>query len=110
MEEFRMRSSRSIKAEQIASASNDRVRDTVTPGGLRLLDWTNLDSPPATLDIAQVAASIRGVAARVAVLVNSPRMLRAADVLAEQAGLMGAQVRVFIDSREAKAWLGKARH
>jgi hypothetical protein len=48
-----------------------------------------------------------GGSARVAILVNTPRMLRAANTFSEQAGLHGVSVRVFIDSAEAMAWLYK---
>lgn len=76
----------------------------------RVLDWTNLDAVPASIDIGRLAVPGNNGPARLAILVNSPRMLRAADVFAEQAGLQGAQVRVFVDSSEAFTWLHKARH
>ena len=79
-------------------------------GALRVLDWTNLDAPPATTDITRLVTAGKDGPPRLAILVNSPRMLRAADVFAEQAGLQGAQVRVFVDSNEAFAWLHKNRH
>src|SRR5437870_8375090 len=75
------------------------------PAAFRVLDWTNLDSPPTSIDVARLAAlGEHGGSARIAVLVNSPRMLRAATAFAEQAGLHGAQVRVFVDSKEALTW------
>jgi hypothetical protein len=77
-----------------------------TPDVFRVLDWTNLDAPPTSLDVARLAALGSG-GARVAILVNTPRMLRAANAFSEQAGLHGIQVRVFIDSAEALAWLYK---
>lgn len=49
----------------------------------------------------------RDGAAKLAILVNTPRMLRAADVFAEQASLQGVQVRVFVDAAEAIGWLYK---
>ena len=70
-----------------------------------MLDWTNLDAPPTSLDVARLASL--GSAARVAILVNTPKMLRAANTYSEQAGLHGVRVRVFIDSAEALAWLYK---
>lgn len=78
------------------------------PEAFRVLDWTKLDSAPTSIDVARmVGMGGPGGAARLAVLVNTPRMLRAANVFAEQAGLQGAQVRVFIDAKEAVAWLYK---
>ena len=53
-----------------------------------------------------VIASL-GSTARVAILVNTPKMLRAANTYSELAGLHGVRVRVFIDSAEALAWLYK---
>ena len=80
-------------------------RDTLTPEVFRVLDWTNLDAPPTSLDTARLASL--GSTARVAILVNTPKMLRAANTYSEQAGLHGVRVRVFIDSAEALAWLYK---
>ena len=80
--------------------------DPGTPDVFRVLDWTNLDAPPTSLDVARLASLGNG-GARVAILVNTPRMLRAANAFSEQAGLHGVQVRVFIDSAEALAWLYK---
>ena len=77
------------------------------PEVYRVLDWTNLDSPPTSLDLARLAAMGGRGGARVAVLVNTPRMLRAATAFSEQAGLLGVYVRVFIDSAEALKWLYK---
>jgi hypothetical protein len=70
-----------------------------------MLDWTNLDTAPSAIDVARMAGI--GGPARFAVLVNTPRMLRAASIFAEQAGLQGSQVRVFVDAREAQSWLYK---
>lgn len=75
-----------------------------TPEVFRVLDWTNIDAAPTTLDIARLASM---GSARVAILVNTPRMLRAAQAFSEHAALQGIQVRVFIDSTEALAWLYK---
>jgi hypothetical protein len=80
-------------------------RDGNTPEVFRVLDWTNLDAPPTSVDVARLVSL--GGAARIAILVNTPRMLRAANTFSEQAGLHGVQVRVFIDSSEALAWLYK---
>jgi hypothetical protein len=80
-------------------------RDAGIPEVFRVLDWTNLDAPPASVDVARLSAM--GGSARVAILVNTPRMLRTANTFSEQAGLHGVQVRVFIDSAEAMAWLYK---
>src|ERR1700704_3006467 len=78
------------------------------PEAFRILDWTRLDSPPTSIDVARMAGIGGGEgAARLAVLVNHPKMLGAANVFAEQAGMQGAQVRVFVDAKEALAWLYK---
>jgi hypothetical protein len=83
-------------------------KNGVAPEAFRVLDWTNLDSAPTTLDVSRMTGlGGRDGTARFAVLVNTPRMLRAANVFAEQAGLQGAQVRVFVDAKEALAWLYK---
>ena len=75
---------------------------------LKLLDWTNLDAPPtSSLDVAKLATLGGNRRARVAVVVNTPRMLRAATTFSEHAGTQGVEVRVFIDSAEALAWLYK---
>jgi hypothetical protein len=74
----------------------------------RVLDWTNLDSPPTSMDVTRMAGlGGNNGAARFAILVKTPRMLRAANIFAEQAGIHGAQVRVFVDAKEAVAWLYK---
>lgn len=78
---------------------------TGVPEVFRVLDWTNLDAPPTSMDVARLVSL--GGTARVAILVNTPRMLRAANTFSEQAGLHGVQVRVFIDSAEALSWLYK---
>ncbi len=80
----------------------DSIPEHGAPDAYRVLDWTNLDTIPGSADVSRV--SLAG-STRLAILVNSPRMLRAATVFAEQAGLLGTQVRVFIDSREAMSWL-----
>jgi hypothetical protein len=81
--------------------------DGHTPEVFRVLDWTNLDSPPTSVDIARLAHLGGQGGARIAILINTPRMLRAATAFSEQAGMLGVQVRVFIDSTEAMAWLYK---
>jgi hypothetical protein len=100
-----MPASKSVPGVQPARASQ---KERLAPEAFRVLDWTNLDSPPTTLDVKRMSGlgGNEGIA-RFAVLVNTPRMLRAANVFAEQAGLQGAQVRVFVDSKEALAWLYK---
>ena len=87
------------------SPSRPFSRDGSSPEVFRVLDWTNLDAPPTSVDVARIVAL--GAAARVAIIVNTPRMLRAANTFSEQAGLHGVQVRVFIDSAEALHWLYK---
>ena len=100
--------SQSSPANQPKGSPTQPARDRGTPGAFRLLDWTNLDSPPSATDVTRMAGIAgRDAAVRFAVLVNTPRMLRAASVFAEQAGLQGAQVRVFVDAKEAQAWLYK---
>ena len=98
-----MRPSNSFSASHLEGLPSQASPDRSTPEAIRVLDWTNLDSAPSSLDVSRVAGS----GGRLAVLVNTPRMLRAADVFAEQAGLHGTYVRVFIDAKEAMAWLYK---
>src|SRR3954468_11384871 len=80
----------------------DSIPDSGAPDAYRVLDWTNLETIPGSADVSRVALA---GSTRLAILVNSPRMLRAATVFAEQAALQGSRVRVFVDSREALAWL-----
>jgi hypothetical protein len=101
-----MPASKSLPGDQLKGLSNRSGRSA--PEAFRVLDWTNLDSAPTSIDVKRMAGlGGRAGAARLAVLVNTPRMLRAATVFAEQAGLQGAQVRVFVDAKEALAWLYK---
>ena len=87
---------------------SDSRRDRIAPAALRVLDWTGLESAPSAMDVMRMAnIGGRDGIARLAVVVNTPRMLRSANVFAEQAGLHGAQVRVFHDAKEATAWLYK---
>jgi hypothetical protein len=100
--------SESSLARQPEGLPNQPLRDRRTPDAVRMLDWTNLDSAPSSMDVTRMmGVGSSECAARFAVLVNTPRMLRAAGVFAEQAGLRGAQVRVFVDAKEALAWLYK---
>ena len=101
-----MPASKSLPGDQLKGLSNRSGRSA--PEAFRVLDWTNLDSAPTSMDVTRMAGlGGRDGTARLAVLVNTPRMLRAATVFAEQAGLQGAQVRVFVDAKEALAWLYK---
>jgi hypothetical protein len=84
--------------------SRQGLRDRRTPEGLRLLDWTSPDATPATADIPRASSRREGMA-RLAVVIDTPRLLGAASVFAEQAGLQGTQVRVFINEEEALTWL-----
>jgi hypothetical protein len=83
-------------------------RKAESPDVFRVLDWTKLDSAPSLADVKRLT-SMAGAngAVRLAILVNTPRMLAAANVFAEQATSQGAQVRVFIDAKEALGWLYK---
>lgn len=86
---------------------SQRIR-TSAGGSPNVLDWRNLPVTPEPMNLASmvVATSLSG-SSRFAVLVNSHPMLRAASVFAEQAGLHGIQVRVFIDEDEAVSWVEK---
>src|SRR4051812_13521655 len=98
-----MRASQSVPGVQLK-----RPSQKIAPDAFRVLDWTNLDSPPTTMDVRRmVGLGGDEGSARFAILVKTPRMLRAANVFAEQAGIHGAQVRVFVDAKEAVAWLYK---
>jgi len=80
--------------------------DPLTPSAYRIIDWTRLDSAPPIADVTRLLNSVaadRG--ARLAVLVSTPRVLCAASIFAEQAELLGAQVRVFVGATEAASWL-----
>jgi hypothetical protein len=82
--------------------------DRRTPEAFRILDWTRFDSPPSAIDIKRMLTlAAQETGARFAVVINTPKMLGAATIFAEQAGLQGAQVRVFVDAKEAVAWLYK---
>jgi hypothetical protein len=95
-------------ASQAQSLASARARQRATADVLRVLDWTNIDTTPSATDIARLGALNGNEGrARIAILVNTPKMLRAATAFAEHAGLKGAQVRVFIDSQEATGWLYK---
>lgn len=89
------------------SRGSQPTRDRTIPEGSSLLDWTNLDIAPETPDPSAMAVGAAG--GRIAVLVNSPKILRAATMFAEQAGLQGTAVRVFVDENEAAAWLNKSQ-
>jgi hypothetical protein len=102
-----MQASKSSPDGQPEGLPNQPLRDRRTPDAVRMLDWTNLDSAPSSMDVTRMMGIGGECAARFAVLVNTPRMLRAASVFAEQAGLRGAQVRVFVDAKEALGWLYK---
>jgi hypothetical protein len=103
-----MPASQPLPANQPEGSTNSTSRDQRTPEAFRVLDWTNLDSPPSSTDVTRMASiGGREGVTRFAILVNTPRMLRAASVFAEQAGMQGAQVRVFIDAKEALSWLYK---
>ena len=65
----------------------------------QLLDWRNLEEVPTSTFGAE----------KLAVLVNSHPLLRAATVFAEQAGMQGVLVRVFTQETEAMAWLDRRR-
>jgi hypothetical protein len=102
--EFMMRPTVSMPADLTVQAERDHPTDEA----LRILDWTALESPPDSLDV-RMGPPVGGVETtqKLAILVNNPRMLRAANVLAEQAVMQGVHVRVFVSSTEAHAWLSK---
>ena len=100
-----MPDSQSSRPNEPDNQSRQRLRDRRTPEGLRLLDWTSPDATPGSTAIPRAGAGRREGTAKLAVLVDTPRMLPAASVFAEQAGLQGTQVRVFIDEAEALTWL-----
>src|SRR5260370_42032832 len=79
-----MPASESLPGNQREGLSNRSDRST--PEAFRVLDWTNLDSPPTSMDVTRMASlGGRDGAARLAILVNTPRMLRPANVFAEHA-------------------------
>lgn len=102
-----MHASRALAPTESGSRGSQPARDRNIPEGSSLLDWTNLDIAPETPDLSAQAVGAAG--GRIAVLVNSPRILRAATMFAEQAGLQGTVVRVFVDENEAADWLRKGQ-
>ena len=94
---------------QAAGTSNRSSTAAAERAGLsayRVVDWTRLDAPPPAADVERLLKGIANDgAARLAILVATPKVLGAATVFAEQAELLGAQVRVFVGAKEAMAWL-----
>lgn len=103
-----MHASRAFAPTESGSRGTPPARDRNIPEGSSLLDWTNLDIAPETPDLGSLAVGAAG--GRIAVLVNSPKILRAATMFAEQAGLHGTVVRVFVDENEATCWLSKGQN
>jgi hypothetical protein len=78
----------------------------IAPDAYRVVDWSQYDASPAAGEVDRLLKNVaRDGAARLAVLVSTPKALLAANVFAEQAGLLGARVRVFVGAAEAVAWL-----
>ena len=78
----------------------------IVPGAYRIVDWSRYDAAPPVADVDRVLGIVsREGASRLAVLVSTPKALMAANMFAERAGLLGAQVRVFVGASEAMAWL-----
>ena len=88
------------------TGSYEGARRSASIEAFRILDWTKLDAPPSMVDVKRLTDLGGGSGnVRLAILVDTPRKLRAATVFAEQASTQGAQVRVFTDAKEALAWL-----
>jgi hypothetical protein len=80
--------------------------DALATSAYRIVDWSRHSGPAPDSDVDRLLKSVaRDGAAKLAILVSTPRTLMAATVVAEQAELLGAQVRVFIGATEAMAWL-----
>ena len=78
----------------------------IAPDAYRVVDWSHYDAAPAAAEVDRLLTNLtRDGSARVAVLVSTPKALLAANVFAEQAAMVGAQVRVFVGATEAVAWL-----
>ena len=78
----------------------------IVPDAYRIVDWSRHDAAPPVADVDRVLSSVsRDGSSRMAVLVSTPKALMAANMFAERAGLLGAQVRVFVGASEAMAWL-----
>ena len=80
--------------------------DLAERSAYRVVHWSRHAGPPPDGDVDRLLKTVaRDGAARLAILVATPRTLMAANVVAEQAELLGAQVRVFVGATEAMAWL-----
>ena len=87
-------------------ASRRSSSQRIVPDAYRIIDWSRHHAAPPAADVDRQLRNItRDGAARLAVLVSTPKALLAANLFAEQAGLQGAQVRVFVGASEAMSWL-----
>jgi hypothetical protein len=78
----------------------------IAPDAYRVVDWSRYDAAPAAAEVDRLLTNVaRDGATRVAVLVSTPKALLAANTFADQAAMVGAQVRVFVGATEAVAWL-----
>ena len=92
--------------DEASPAARRSSSQRIAPDAYRVIDWSRYEAAPPAADVDRVLGKIAGDAtARLAVLVSTPKALLAANIFAEQAGLRGAQVRVFVGASEAMAGL-----
>jgi hypothetical protein len=95
-----------LQDNESVSASRRSSSHRIVPDAYRIVDWSRHHAAPPADDVDRLLRNVaRDGAARLAVLVSTPKALLAANVFAEQAGLQGAQVRVFVGASEAMSWL-----
>jgi hypothetical protein len=95
-----------VQQSEAAPAIRRSSSQRIAPDAYRIVDWSRYDAAPPVADVDRVLGSVsRDGTSRMAVLVSTPKALMAANIFAERAGLVGAQVRVFVGANEAMAWL-----
>lgn len=95
-----------VQQSEAAPAIRRSSSHRIAPDAYRIVDWSRYDAAPPVADVDRLLGNVaRDSSARLAVLVSTPKALLAANHFAERAGLVGAQVRVFVGASEAMAWL-----
>jgi hypothetical protein len=95
-----------VQQNEAASVIRRSSSQRIVPDAYRIVDWSHHNAAPPVADVDRVLGSVnRDGNSRMAVLVSTPKALMAANMFAERAGLLGAQVRVFVGASEAMAWL-----
>src|SRR5438128_1202257 len=93
----------SMESEMAAPDPTSGPRTTTSldlkraPDAFRVLDWTKVDATPSLSDVKRlISMAAPSGTVRLAIIVNTPKKLRAATVFAEQVSAEGGQVRVFV--------------